>query len=255
MNGFAKKIAEDARALGVRKGSVLLVHSSFRSLRTPGVCAEDVIGGLLAALGDEGTLVLPALSYKYCGKGKSLTFDVRNTPSNVGYLPEFFRTSYPGVRRSLCPTHSCCAVGADRDFLLDGHSLDDTPAGPNSPFRRVMELDGSILFIGCTTRYNTSMHAVEELSRPDYLFGERLTYRMLREDGSETEQSCFAHDFRNVAQEYDRIEPLLPGDALRKGNILGAHCDLLRCVPMWETADAYYRKDPHYFISELPAEA
>ena len=248
MTEFAKKIASDAKELGIRKGSVLLVHSSFRTLNTPDVSPKDVIDGLREALGEEGTLVFPALSYMHCGPKHSLTFDYRNTPSNVGFLPEYFRTSVEGVKRSMCPTHSCCAIGANRDTVIGGHHLDNTPAGPNSPFHRVMELDGSILFLGCGTNCNTSMHAVEELSVPDYLFENEYTYQMIREDGSSYEQKCYAHDFRGVYQAYTRLEELLPGDALKKGNILGAHCDLIRTVPMWEIADAHYRKDPHYFV-------
>ena len=248
MTEYGRQIARDAEELGIRKGSVLLVHSSLRSLKTQGVTPLDVIEGLLAALGDGGTLVLPALSYMYVGPAHSMTFDVRNTPSNVGAIPEFFRTSFPGVRRSLCPTHSCCAVGADRDAVVGGHHLDDTPAGKNSPFHRVMELDGSILFLGCGTNCNTSMHAVEELSRPDYLFEKCYTYTVIREDGSTGTQDCYAHDFRGVSQAYSRMENLLTGQELRKGTILGAHCDLMRACPMWEKADAAYRADPHAFV-------
>lgn len=243
-----QQIASDARALGVRQGSVLLVHSSLRSLGKKGIHPQEVIDGLLLALGDHGTLVFPALSYLHCGPAHSLTFDVRHTPSNVGALPEYFRTSVPGVRRSLCPTHSCTALGEQRDAVVGEHHLDDTPAGAHSPFRRVMELDGSILFLGCGTNCNTSMHAVEELSRPDYLFEDCYTYTMIREDGSTYEQRCYAHDFRSVSQVYRRMEALLTDKELQTGNLLAAPCHLMRCAPMWEKADAQYRKNPHYFV-------
>ena len=245
---ITQQIASDALALGVRPGSVLLVHSSLRSLGRKGIHPQEVIDGLLLALGDHGTLVFPALSYLHCGPAHSLTFDVRNTPSNVGALPEYFRTSVPEVRRSLCPTHSCCAIGEKRDAVVGEHHLDDTPAGEHSPFRRVMELDGSVLFLGCGTNCNTSMHAVEELSRPDYLFEDCYTYTMIREDGSSYEQRCYAHDFRGVSQVYRRMEDILTDAELQKGNILAASCHLMRCVPMWEKADAKYRENPHYFV-------
>lgn len=251
MNDYVKAIAADARALGVREGSVLLVHSSFKAIRKSGMTPADVIDGLRLALGEHGTLVFPTLSYLYCGPKHSMTFDVRNTPSNVGALPEYFRTSVPDVRRSLCPTHSCAAVGEMRDAVIGGHHLDDTPAGPNSPFRRVMELDGSVLFLGCGTNCNTSMHAIEELTRPDYLFEDCYTYTMIREDGTSYEQPCYAHDFRGVYQAYDRIEAILSEKELQKGSILGAKCDLMRAAPLWEKADAKYREDPHYFIGKL----
>lgn len=245
-----QQIASDALALGVRPGSALLVHSSLRSLGKKGIHPQEVIDGLLMALGDHGTLMFPALSYLHCGPAHALTFDVRNTPSNVGALPEYFRTSVPGVKRSLCPTHSCCAVGEQQEFLTGAHHLDDTPAGEHSPFRRLLELDGSILFLGCGTNCNTSMHAVEELSRPDYLFEDCYTYTMVREDGSTYEQRCYAHDFRGVSQVYRRMEALLTDTELQTGNILAAPCHLMRCAPMWEKADAHYRQDPYYFVDK-----
>ena len=58
MTDFGKQISRDASELGVRKGSVLLVHSSLRSLGTPGVTPEDVIegyksGGYVAIIGEK----------------------------------------------------------------------------------------------------------------------------------------------------------------------------------------------------------
>ena len=251
MNEYTKQIAADARALGVREGSVLLVHSSLKSLGRPGVTPQDVIDGLRLALGDHGTLVFPTLSYMHCGPTRSRTFDVKGTPSNVGAIPEYFRTSVEGVRRSHCPTHSCTAIGELRDAIVGGHHLDNTPCGANSPFHRVMELDGSILFLGCGTNCNTSMHAIEELSRPDYLFEDCYTYTIVREDGSTYEQDCYAHDFKGVYQAYSRMEAILNEKEMQTGGILSASCHLMRATPLWEKADAKYREDPHAFIGKL----
>lgn len=250
MPSMTRKIADDARALGVRKGSALLVHSSFRSLGG-GVTAKEVVDGLREALGPGGTLVFPTLSYLFVGPAHARAFDVRTTPSNVGYLPEYFRTQIPDVRRSLGPTHSCAAVGEKRDFLVGEHSLDDTPAGEHSPFRRLLELDGSILFLGCGTNCNTSMHAVEELSRPPYLFEDRYDYELTDETGKTVVRPCYAHDFQGVSQQYRRMEDLLTGDELRTGNILQAPCHLMRCAPLWEKADAKLREDPFWFVDRI----
>ncbi len=97
-----KQLAEGFEALGIRSGDTLLVHSSLKSLE--GASPADVIEALLALLGPEGTLMLPTLSYLYANRDNPV-FDVRRTPSNVGAIPEYFRTEYP-VLRSLCPTHS-----------------------------------------------------------------------------------------------------------------------------------------------------
>ena len=103
-------LVQDLLALGVRPGGALLVHASLRALGPlPPGGAEDVIRGLLEALGPDGTLLMPALSYASVSP-RSPVFDVLVTPSCVGALPEFFRTR-PGTLRSVHPTHSVCALG------------------------------------------------------------------------------------------------------------------------------------------------
>ncbi len=245
MTELAKKIAADATALGIEKGDVLLVHSSLRSLG--GASAEEAVSGLLSALGEEGTLVFPTLSYMNCNPNKPV-FDYYETKSNVGYLPEYFRTQVKGVVRSICPTHSCAALGKNAEYIVSGHKNDKTPCGENSPFRRVKELGGKILFLGCGMNCNTSMHAVEELSVPDYLFGEDCEYAITDKEGNSYKATCRAHGFKGVIQCYYRLSDLLCGDELRVGNILKAECHLVKAIPMWEKADKKYREDPHYFI-------
>ncbi len=245
MTDIAKKISENAFVLGINKGDTLLVHSSLKSLG--GASPNEVIDGLRDALGEEGTLVFPALSYLNCNPSKP-TFDYYETKSNVGALPEFFRTQVNGVIRSMSPTHSCCAIGKNAEFVTSGQIKDVTPCGANSPFRRVMELDGKILFIGCGMNCNTSMHAVEELSEPSYLYGGDFEYTFTDANGKTYKAPCRAHGFKGVAQRYERLADLLEGDELRVGNILSAACHLVKTKPMWEKADKKYREDPYYFI-------
>ena len=245
METVSQKIAKDAALLGIKKGDTILVHSSLKSLG--GATPQDVIDGLLEALGEEGTLVFPALSYLHCNPSNPV-FDYYKTPSNIGAIPEYFRTSVPGVVRSMSPTHSCCAIGKNAEYITSGHVLDKTPCGANSPFRRLMELKGKILFIGCGMRPNTSMHAVEELSEPDYLYGGDFEYIFTDADGKEYKAPCRAHGFKGVSQRYERLANLLDGDELKIGKILSAECHLIYTPAMWEKADKKYREEPHYFI-------
>ena len=59
------RIHEDVNRLGVGVGSKLLVHSSLSSMGRVTGGTETVIQGLINALGQEGTLLLPALSYRH----------------------------------------------------------------------------------------------------------------------------------------------------------------------------------------------
>ncbi len=247
MEEKAKRIASDANKLGIKKGDTLLIHSSLRSLG--GATPEEFIKGMQLAVGEEGTLVFPALSYLTCNPNQR-EFDYFSTKSNVGAIPEYFRTQTKDVLRSLSPTHSCAAWGKNAEFVVNGHISDTTPCGPNSPFKRVMELGGSILFVGCGMRPNTSMHAVEELSEPDYLFGEYYEYNLVDKDGVAHKTTCRAHNFKGVSQRYERLADLLTGDELKIGNLLSAECHLVNTPAMWEKADKKYREDPHYFIEK-----
>jgi aminoglycoside 3-N-acetyltransferase len=241
-----RKLAADLHALGVRPGGVLLVHSSLRALGPVPGGAETVVHGLLEALGPDGTLLMPALSYARVTPEQPL-FDVRLTPSNVGALPETFRTR-PGTLRSVHPTHSVCGVGRLAAPLLKRHIEDRTPCGPRSPFHLLPEFGGQILMLGCGLRPNTSMHAIEELVEPPYLFGGTLAYRLVGWDWGVTEAVYRVHGFRGWQQRYDRVADVLEAPHLRRGRVLAADVHLIEASALWEAALAALRRDPLDFV-------
>lgn len=248
-----RRIADDLRAIGVRPGGVLLVHVSLRSLGPVSGGADTVVQGLREALGPDGTLLMPALSYAYVTSAQPV-FDVRFTPSNVGALPEYFRTR-PGTLRSLHPTHSVSGCGRLAEEILERHGEDRTPCGPRSPFRLLPEYGGQILMLGCGLRPSTSMHAIEELIEPPYLFGGQQAYRLIAWDGSTIEAIYRVHGFRGYRQRYDRIADILPAPGLRTGRVLPASVHLIEASALWTAALATLRVDPLHFVDrvELPA--
>ncbi len=247
-NSLRDTLAADLRALGVRPGGVLLVHSALRSLGLPPDLpqrAEIAVSGLLTALGPGGTLLMPALSYASVS-ARQPVFDVANTPSCVGGLTEYFRTR-PGTLRSVHPTHSVCGAGPRTGELLSSHRLDVTPCGPHSPFSLLPQVNGQILFLGCGLKPNTSMHAVEEHVVPPYLFGLPVDYQVILADGTVTAMQVRRHNFAGWDQRYDRLEQVM-GDGLRAGRVLQADCHLVESAQMWPAALAALRRDPLFFV-------
>jgi len=241
-------MTHDLRALGVREGGVLLVHSSLRALGWIEDGPETVIQALLAALGPEGTLLMPALTYDYVTR-RSPTFDVRHTSSNVGAIPEYFRTRL-GTHRSIHPTHSVCAVGPRTGEMLDDHPLDDTPCGPHSPFHKLRDVGGQLLMLGCGLHPNTSFHAIEELVEPPYLFGDPLTYMVIDADGRRRQKTYRTHAFIGYEQRYDRLADVLDEPALHHGRVLAADVYLIDVPAMWNAALAALSRDPFYFVDQ-----
>lgn len=243
-----EELTRDITALGLQKGDTVLVHSSMKSLggEVDGGTAA-VIGAFLTALGPDGTLMMPALSYETVTREHPY-FSVRRTPSCVGKLTEAFRLT-PGVLRSVHPTHSICACGRHAEELTGGHILDRTPVGPHSPLRRMMAYGGKILMLGCGLAHNTFMHGVEqEAGAPYCLAPDTIDFTLELADGKEITAAHIPHAFVGVDQHYERAASLLDGRELRQGKIAAADCYLMDSNALWKKGLATIQKSPLYFI-------
>ncbi len=238
------EICDDLRALGIDAGDVLIVHASLKSLGPLADGPETVVQGLLRALGQEGTLLMPALSHLQ----EPFDFhDNLRTPGNVGALPEYFRKRR-GTVRSLHPTHSVCGVGSRVDALFADHIHDDTPCGLNSPFNRITEIGGKILMLGCGLKPNTTMHALEEHVEPPYLFGETVVYTIIDGDDQVFEKEYRTHGFMGVEQRYDRIRELPDPSFMRSGKVLQAEAFVLDAAAMRGQVLAQLKDDPTFLV-------
>ena len=248
------QIHRDLRALGIEPGDTLLVHASYKSLGPLEGGAKTFFDALLSYLGENGTLLMPALSFATVS-AKHPYFDICQTPSCVGYLTEYFRTSVAGVVRSLHATHSCCAYGRLADELVADHEKDDTPVGAHSPFCKLPAYDAKILFLGCTTNHNTLMHGVEEAAGvPFVLDREHPVEYVLRDaDGHTIHRPSLCHSFtvdgKPLRARYSRLEPMLGEGEIAKGQILQAPCTLLSARAAWDKASEALTRDPWSFIA------
>jgi len=245
----AAQIADELRAGGVRTGGLLLVHSSLRALGPVPGGAATVIAALQQALGPDGTLLMPALSYATVTREQPY-FDLAHTPSNVGLIAETFRTQR-NVLRSLHPTHSVCGIGVAAAALLGMHGQDTTPCGPHSPFHLLPQHGGQILMLGCGLAPNTSFHAIEEQVVPPYLFGAPIAYQIVDKEGAHTVKQYLPHNFAGYAQRYERIGALLPAPALRTGRILAATMYVMDATALWAVALDALRRDPLAFVEQV----
>jgi aminoglycoside N3'-acetyltransferase len=211
-----------------------------------------VLDALLDALGPEGTLVVPTLSYLFVSPGTQPRFDVRSTPTNLGAIPAAALRRAGPRGRSLHPTHSCVALGPRAQEVVGAHALDASPVGAHSPFARVRELGGQVAFLGCPhgSRCNTSIHGVEKTLEPPppYLLRPgAVEYVVVDADGAERVVQHRRHDFANTAQRYERVAALMAAaDAAGSGrerthwagSALGAAVVVLDAKAMWAAARA-----------------
>ncbi|MCL2189602.1 MAG: AAC(3) family N-acetyltransferase [Defluviitaleaceae bacterium] len=251
-----KQMLLDLQAMGVMPGANLLVHSSFKSLGKDVESPAQVIETLRFALGEEGTLLIPALTYEQVPvfPEEKRVFDVRNTPSDVGIISETFR-KMEGVVRSLHPTHSVAAAGKRTQEFVANHEKDSTPVGENSPFRKLRDAKGFILMLGCGLAPNTSMHGVEELAGAPYCLRHVFDYLCTDAQGATHTLNIRRHHFCNahgekIHQRYDRLKYILPGYVLAGGKVLDADCYIIAAKLMWDIAEKVMRDDPLFFVDD-----
>jgi len=248
-----KQLKEALICLGIKPGDKVLIHSSYKSLGGIEEGAAGFFEVVMDLLGTEGTLILPTLTFRPVYETKF--FDVRETPSCVGYLTEYFRTQVEGVVRSLHPTHSCAVWGKDAPAFVENHEKDDTPVGAHSPISRLPLAGGKILMLGCSADHNTSLHGVEEAGGAPYVLnknGEPVCYTVRDAQGREFVQKVYRHTIGpRYAQRYARVIPLLDQDEVRMGKVLDADCVLMSAPAVWKKGVEMLAKEPYYFVEPI----
>ncbi|MBI2529663.1 MAG: AAC(3) family N-acetyltransferase [Candidatus Diapherotrites archaeon] len=160
-NRISKRdIVEALRKLGVKEGSAIAVHSSLSRLGFVEGGAQAAIDALLEAVGKEGTIMMPAFS-GFTQSKANLVFDVRSTESKTGIITETFRRM-KGVKRSLHPISSVCAYGKKAEFIAGGHEKHIRFFEENTPFHKLMQLNGDIVLLGADIDTASFFHVVED---------------------------------------------------------------------------------------------
>lgn len=158
--------------IGIQPGDTLLWHSAYGPMLGFQGSPNALIDVFMDAVGTNGNLLMVSLPYfsstsEYLKKTEF--FDVRKTPSKMGLVSETFRRR-PAVLRSLHPTHPVLACGSKAEWIVSGHENTLYPCGPGSPFERLLELNGKVLFFGVTEFHFTFHHYLEHLIKDDLPF-------------------------------------------------------------------------------------
>ena len=165
-------IVQDLIRIGIQSGDSVLVHCSMSKIGYLENGPKTLIEALKEVVGINGNLLMPSSpnsSFQLDYIRSLKEFDVNHSPSALGAVSETFR-NIEGVKRSLSPTEPVCAFGPMADWLVEGHIGEETPYTSNSPFARLTELNGKILYIGVTLdNAGTSLHLLED-AVPDFKY-------------------------------------------------------------------------------------
>lgn len=234
----------DLDAMGIRPADTVLLHTSMKKIGPVEGGAEGVLDALQSYFAP-GLLVFPALNWLTYQQHPHV-YDVRNTPSIVGVLPELFRQR-PGVRRSLNPTHSLSAWGGEAAAFVQGGDVDGTPLGMHSPWRKLIARDAYILMVGCDLTSCTFIHGVEEWCGVPRRLSEPVTFDVTLEDGSRRGIVSRAHAGQ-PSPNYWKVQAGLERAGLLHMMRLGdAPTMVLRARELFCFVAGVLDRDPHLF--------
>lgn len=231
-------VTDQLRAVGVEAGAVLLVHTSFRAVRPVEGGPRGLIAALRAALGPDGTLVMPSVT-----DNDDAPFDPAASPAapDIGVVADGF-WRLPGVARSNHP-FAFAALGPQAAAI----TADPLPLPPHiaaSPVGRVHDFDGQVLLLGCGQDASTTLHLAEILAGVPYRVPRHCTVlkdgRRLRIDYGENDHCCerFA-----LADNWLRSRGLQA-----EGRVAHAHARLARARDIVTVAIEHLAHDPLLFL-------
>lgn len=237
-------VTEQLRALGVREGGVLVVHTSFRAVRPVEGGPLGLLSSLREALGPEGTLVLPS------GSGNDdEPFDPQTTPvrEDLGIVPELFWRQ-PGVLRGRHHFDGFAAIGPKAAEIVNA-PLKLPPSAPGSPISVVHELDGQVLLLGVGHDANTMLHLAELMGGAPY--GVPHHYTVLQ-DGKRVRIDYLEND--HCCDGFSKMDAWLRAAGLQSEGPVGhAQARLARAQDLIRIAVEHVKKDPLVFLH--PSEA
>lgn len=188
--------------MGMHRGSVVCIHSSMKEFYNYKGTAEELIDKIIACIGEEGTLMMPAFPDKRLVRAEGYVFDPSKDKTGAGFLAETFR-QYPGVKRSINVQHSVCAIGKYADYLTKDHQLSHECWDEYSPWHRSLDMGVLVFNFGMPRSYiGTFHHCVESQLKDSHpywaqFFNSEETYKYYDENHNVCE-------YRNLVSRLDR---------------------------------------------------
>jgi len=155
---------------------------------------------------------------------------VKRCISEMGLLTEVFRRK-PGVKRSLHPTHSVCALGPLAEELTATHHLSKTRLGKHSPFEVMARRKTVVIGIGVEYyRSLTQAKSVEDFlddAFPVPSTKESVDVQMIDAQGAGSVYTLTVRTFAQPTQG-SILRTLLSPEELMERKFHG--------VPLWKTS-------------------
>lgn len=225
-----KELSSALRKLGIKRGSIVMLHSSYLSLGPFEGGPEEVVNAFLDAVGPKGTLVVPVFGA-------------------LGILTDVVKRR-PGAVISPSPKGTVAALGPQADELVKEHWKADTVHGEDTPFTRLAALGGYICLLGVDEDRNTTLHTAEALQKLPYLSDTSATFKTT--DGETVTKTW--HFYPGPHRDFIGLEHYFrESDAIRIARIGNAQVRLMKAKEMLDICAEIGEQDPAFALCDNPA--
>lgn len=203
-------ITEQLKLMSAPRGSIVLMHSSLRSVGRVEGGAEALLDALIEYFTAEGGLFcVPTHTWAYLND--EITLDMTSPRNCLGAFSTVAASDPRGLRSENL-THSMVVFG-DREralrFVADEAEI-SSGTDPRSCYGKIYSERGHILLVGVGHNKNTYIHCISELLKmKNRLTPEPLRARIRKKDGAVEERSIHAHltDYTNdISQRFPKYE-------------------------------------------------
>jgi aminoglycoside 3-N-acetyltransferase len=197
-------------AMGAPRDSVVLAHSSLRTIGAVEGGAEALLDVMIEYFTAEGGLFCVP-THTWHRLGEDIVLDMSSDENCLGAFSTVALRDKRGIR-SENPTHSMVVFG-DREraeqFVRDDEWV-RTPTAPNSAYGKICDESGYILLMGVSQNKNTYLHAVAEIldipNRMERDYSE-LTVRRASGECIKREFKLFFADFSDdVSHRFEKYD-------------------------------------------------
>ena len=252
-------------AVGVKKGDMLLVHSSLSACGKIDGGAKTIIDAIIETIGPEGNFFVPTFQRSECylnGINKRWDHrpsDFRDRASEairwVGTLPLEFMRLFPDAPRGVHLSHSWAGWGPRAAEALSRQTEDEPPFSDNSCPMVVKDMGGKILHFGSPVGHTSFVHCFETHFNlpglgPSY-------YDVRLEDGTIT-WKFVPKGLPGPREFYSRDEnarffreAVARGLEIRSEKLGVDELKLIDCRQFWEIGSALVTADPRIVIGDL----
>lgn len=184
MLSFNAEILEQGlRDLGIQEGDLIFLHSDLMALGIPHNTwsRQEILtfywDAFQRVLGRTGTLATPAYFYEYARLGEPFDTERSSVSKSLGAFSAY-ACAMPGRIRSCNPLQSIVSIGYKAKEISGGDSL--SGYGVNSPWHRLRQQGGKIVFLGVDMEKMTYVHYIEQLVGVPHLYFKVFNYPVYR---------------------------------------------------------------------------